>query len=64
MREFFYSDFHWENYIYISFHIQWDMIVETVFFSILNQMEINLVQIERETVTTIISHWMWKEKEI
>ena len=34
----------WENYISISFHIEWDMIVVTVFISILNQMEIHFVQ--------------------
>ena len=32
---------HWENYI--SFQIEWDIIVVTVFLSILNQMEFNLV---------------------
>ena len=36
---------HWENYIFaFSFHIEWDMIVLTVFLSILNQMEIYVVQ--------------------
>ena len=35
---------HWKNFISISFHIEWDMIVVTVFFSILNQMEFHLVQ--------------------
>ena len=35
---------HWENYISISFHIECDMIVMTVFLSILNQMELYLVQ--------------------
>ena len=35
---------HWENYISISSHIEWDMIVVTVFLSILNQMEFHLVQ--------------------
>ena len=35
---------HWENYVSISFHIEWDMIVVTVLFSILNQMEFHLVQ--------------------
>ena len=35
---------HWENYISISFHIEWDMTVVTVILSILNQMEFNLVQ--------------------
>ena len=32
------------NYISISFHIEWDMIVVTVFLSILIQMEFNLVK--------------------
>ena len=35
---------HWENYVSISFHIEWDMIVVTVFLQILNQMEFHLVQ--------------------
>jgi len=35
---------HWENYISISFHIEWDTIVVAVFLSILNHMEFNLVQ--------------------
>ena len=35
---------HWENSYYISFQIEWDMIVVTVFLSILNQMEFYLVQ--------------------
>ena len=38
------DDRHWENYVSISFHIEWDMIVVTVFVSILNQMEFHLVQ--------------------
>ena len=33
---------HWENYI--SIHIEWDMIVVTVFLSILKEMEFHLVQ--------------------
>ena len=37
---------HCENYI--SFFIEWDMIVVTVLLSILNQMEFNLVQIRKE----------------
>ena len=54
-----------KNYISISFQIEWDMIVVTVFLSILNQIEFHLVQkIERKTVTTTISHSMWKEMEI
>ena len=39
---------HWENYISISFHIEWDMIVGTVFLSILNQMDFLLVQNRKE----------------
>ena len=35
---------HWENYTSNSFHIEWDKIVVTDFLSILNQMEIHLVQ--------------------
>ena len=35
---------HWENYVSNSFQIEWDMIVVTVFLSILNQMEFHLVQ--------------------
>ena len=42
------SVIHWENYISIFFHIEWDMIVVTVFLWILNQMEIHLVQNRRE----------------
>ena len=38
----------WENYISISFHSEWDMIVGTVFLSILNQMEFYLVQNRKE----------------
>jgi len=38
----------WENYISISFKIEWDMIVVTVFLSILNQMELHLVQNRKE----------------
>ena len=39
---------HWENYASNSFHIEWDMIVVTVFLSILNQMEFHLVQDRKE----------------
>ena len=53
-----------KNYISISFQIEWDMIVVTVFLLILNQMEFHLVQNRRKTVTTIISHSMWKEMEM
>ena len=35
---------HWENYISISIHIEWDMIVGTVFLSVLNQMDFHLIQ--------------------
>ena len=37
---------HWENYVSISFHIEWDMIVVTVF--LLNQLEFPLVQYQKE----------------
>ena len=49
--------------IYISFQIEWDMIVVTVFLPILNQRNSILFKIERKTVTTIISHLIWKEIE-
>ena len=39
---------HWENYVSISFNIEWDMIVVTVYLSILNQMELRLVQNRKE----------------
>ena len=39
---------HLENYISISCHIEWDMIVVTVFISILNQMVFHLVQNRKE----------------
>ena len=39
---------HWENYTSISFHIEWDMIVVTVFLWMLNQMEFHLVQNRKE----------------
>ena len=42
---------HWENYISISFHIEWDMIVVAVFLSILNQMEFHLVQNQKEKLS-------------
>ena len=49
---------HTENYTSISFQIEWDTIVGTVFlliFYFLNQMEFYSVQkIERKTVTTIL----------
>ena len=35
---------HWKNYISNSFQFEWDMMVVTVFFSILNQMEFHLIQ--------------------
>ena len=43
--------------------IEWDMIVVTVFLSILNQIVLNLVQNQRESVTMIISHSIWEEME-
>ena len=56
---------HWENYISISFHIEWYMIVVTVFLSTLNQMELHFCSKSKgKTVTTIISHSMWKEMEM
>ena len=48
----------------ISFHSEWDMIVVTVFFSILNQMEFYLVQNQWKTVITIRIHSILKEMEI
>ena len=42
------ANVHWENYISISFHLEWDMIVVTIFFSILNQMQFHLVQNRKE----------------
>ena len=44
---------HWENFFSISFHIEWDKIVVTVF----------LLIFETKTVTTIVSHSIWKEME-
>ena len=42
------SYMHRENFISISLHIEWNMIVVTVFLSILNRMEIHLVQNRKE----------------
>ena len=42
------NSLHWENYVFNSFHSEWDMIVVTVFFSILNQMDFHLVQNRKE----------------
>ena len=39
---------HWENYVSISFHTEWDIIVVTVFLSILNQMGFHLVKNQKE----------------
>ena len=39
---------HWENYISISFPIEWDMIVVRVFLSILDQMGFHLVKNRKE----------------
>ena len=36
--------FHWENCVSIYFHIEWDMIVVTVFLSIFNEIELYLAQ--------------------
>ena len=54
-----------ENFISISFQIEWDMIVMTVFLSIfLTKWNSIWFKIERKTVATIISHSFWKEMEI
>ena len=37
-----------EKTISISFHIEWDMIVVTIFISILNRMDLHLVQNRKE----------------
>ena len=42
------SYIHWENSIFISFQIEWNMIVVTDFLSNLNQMEFYLVQNRKE----------------
>ena len=63
---FFFFGFPWPRSIshadklyFLFLQMEWDMIVVTVFLSILNQMEFHLVQkIERKTVSTIISHSM------
>ena len=55
---------HWENYTSNSFHIEWDMIMGTVFLSIWTKLNSIWFKIERKTVITIISHSMWKEMEI
>ena len=39
---------HWKNCVSISSQIKWDMIVVTIFLSILNQIEFNLVQNRKE----------------
>ena len=39
---------HSEEYIFISFQIEWNIIVITVFFLILIQMEFHLVQMQKE----------------
>ena len=39
---------HWESYISISFHIEWNMIMVIVFLSILNQIEFHFVQNRKE----------------
>ena len=51
------GDLHRENYISISFHSEWDMIVVTV----LSQIEIPFGS---KPVTAIISHSLGKEMEI
>ena len=39
---------HWEDYISLSFQIEWDMIVVTVFLSILNQIDFPLAKNRKE----------------
>ena len=39
---------YWENFYSISFQIEWDMVVMTVFHSILNQMKFHLIQNRKE----------------
>ena len=39
-----------EKTVFISFHIEWDMIVVTVFLSILNQIEFHLVQNQKDFI--------------
>ena len=54
----------WENWYSISFQVEWDMILVTVFLSILWTKWISIwLKVEKKTVTTIISHSMWKEME-
>ena len=48
---------HWENYISISFHSEWDMIV---WWQFLNQIEFPFGS---KTVTTIISHSIHCERK-
>ena len=45
-----FRDIHWENYTFNFFHIEWDMIVVTVFLLILNQMEFYLVATSRKAL--------------
>ena len=49
--------------LYLIFLSQWiDMLVGTVFLSILSQMEFHLVQNQKKNVPTIISQSIWKKK--
>ena len=54
---------HWENYYSISFQIEWDMIVVTVFLSILNQMEIHLVENRKENCHHDHIHEFYSDQE-
>ena len=52
---------HWENSYSISFQIEWDMILVTVFLSIFgSKWNFIRLKIGRKTVTTIISNSIWK----
>ena len=48
-----------KKYISISFQIEWDMIMVTVFLLILNRINSIWFKIERKTVAMIISHSIW-----
>jgi len=41
-----------------AFHIEWDMIVVTVFLSISNQIEFHFVQNRRENCHHVSYHWL------
>ena len=53
-----------EKYFFISFQIEWNIIVATVIPSILNQREFIWIKIEGKTVATILFHSICKEMKI